>query len=214
MTTAAVQKAPQTTTEKVTKAPAPKKQPRLIKWSEFEKRYLSREDGYKYEWINGLVEKTEYTMNPTQLYIQRNLTALFRTFLNAGNVHGELLAEPDLFFFPEVHRRPDLAWLTNPQIDRLAQDGAIEIPAFVIEVISTRDAAQKIVDKMRHYRTAGVQVVWLIYPIQKEVHVYSSQNLENMTVCMGEKICSAAPVLPAFAFPVSDIFKKATEEGK
>ena len=214
MTSAAVQKAPQSALKEVANPPAAKKQPRLIKWSEFEKRYLSREDGYKYEWLNGRVEKTEYTMNPTQLYIQRNLTALFRSFLNAGKMHGELLAEPDLFFFPEVHRRPDFAWLTNPQIDRLAQEGAIEIPAFVIEVISTRDAAQKIVDKMRHYRTAGVQVVWLIYPIQKEVHVYSSQNLESMTVCMGEKICSADPVLPAFAFPVSDIFKKSTETGQ
>ncbi|MDO8366568.1 MAG: Uma2 family endonuclease [Saprospiraceae bacterium] len=214
MTTAAVQKKLEVAPKAMAKTPVAKKVPRLIKWSEFEKRYLSREDGYKYEWINGRVEKTEYTMNPTQLYIQRNLTALFRSFLNADKVHGELLAEPDLFFFPEVHRCPDLAWLTNPQIDRLAQEGTIEIPAFVIEVISTRDAAQKIVDKMRHYRTAGVQVVWLIYPIQKEVHVYSSQNLESMTVCMGEKICSAAPALPAFAFPVSDIFKKATEEDK
>jgi len=211
MTTAAAQQAPQTpktATKKVAKTSAAKKEPRLIKWSEFDKRYLSREDGYKYEWINGRVEKTAYTMNPTQLYIQRNLTGLFRSFLNSEKIHGELLAEPDLFFFPEVHRRPDLAWLTNAQIDHLANDGVIEIPAFIIEVISTRDAAQKIVDKMRHYRTAGVQVVWLIYPTQQEVHVYSGHNLESMTVCMGEKICSADPVLPAFSFPVSEIFKK------
>ncbi len=214
MTSAAVQKAPQPAPKAVAAPPAAKKQPRLIKWQEFEKRYLSREDGYKYEWLYGRVEKTEYTMNPTQLYIQRNLTALFRSFLNAGKVHGELLAEPDLFFAHELHRRPDLAWLTNAQIDNLTNEGAIEIPAFVIEVISTHDAAQRIVDKMRHYRAAGVQVVWLIYPNQKEVHVYGGQNLENMTVCTGEKICSAAPVLPALAFPVSDIFKKATEAGK
>jgi len=73
--------------------------------------------------------------------------------------------------------------------------------------------ATKIVDRVRNYRTAGVKVVWLIYPIQKEVHVYSSQNLESMTVCMGEKIRSADPILPAFSFPVSEIFKKASEEG-
>lgn len=162
MTTAAAQQALQTqaktATQKVAKNAAAKKEPRLIKWSAFDKRYLSREDGYKYEWINGRVEKTEYTLNPTQLYIQRNLTALFRAFLHDGKIHGELLAEPDLFLFPEVHRRPDLAWLTNAQIDHLSEDGVIEIPAFIIEVISTRDAAQKIVDKMRHYRAAGVQV--------------------------------------------------------
>ena len=92
---------PETAPKAVAKPPATKKQPRLIKWSEFEKRYLSREDGYKYEWLHGRVEKTEYTMNPTQLYIQRNLTALFRFSLNAGKVHGELLAEPE-----DLHLQP------------------------------------------------------------------------------------------------------------
>ncbi len=189
-----------------------RKQPRLIKWPEFEKRYLHREDGFKYEWVHGRVEKTEYTMNPTQLYIQFNLQEIFMRLKTAGTVSGQLLAETDLFFFPEVHRRPDFAWLTHLQANNLASAGAIEIPAFLIEVISTYDAAQKIVDKMTDYRAAGVQVVWLIYPIQQQVHVYNGHNLESMSVCMGEKICSADPVLSAFAFPASDIFKKAEEQ--
>ena len=180
--------------------------PRRIGWAEFDKRYLSREDGFKYEWVYGMVEKTAYTMNPTQLYIQYNLQDLFMDLKNAGKVDGQLLAETDLFFFPEVHRRPDFAWLTHEQTKRLIQPDAIEIPAFVIEVISTRDAVVKLVDKMRHYRAAGVQVVWLIYPAQQEVHVYGGPDLEQMVVRTGDKICSAAPVLPAFAFPVNDIF--------
>lgn len=182
------------------------KLPRRIGWPEFEKRYLSREDGYKYEWVNGLVEKTTYTTPPTQLYIQYNLQEIFMRLKTEGKVEGQLLAETDLFFFPEVHRRPDFSWLTHEQTKRLTQPGAIEIPAFVIEVISTHDAARKLVDKMRHYRTAGVQVVWLIYPAQQEVHVYGGPDLEQMVVRTGEKICSAAPVMPAFAFPVHDIF--------
>ncbi|MFN0013314.1 MAG: Uma2 family endonuclease [Saprospiraceae bacterium] len=193
---------------------ASKRRPRRIKWSEFEKRYLRREDGYTYEWVDGLVEKNHNTMNPTQLYIQRNLIALFRAMLQSGKVSGELLAEPDLFFSREIHRRPDMAWLTNAQIDRLATEGAIEIPAFIIEVISTNDAAQKIVGKMRQYREAGVQVVWLIYPIQQEVHVYAGPHLDRMTVCTGEKICSAAPVLPDFAVLVREIFEKKAEAGE
>ena len=205
MQTTSVSKASQQ--NKVRAVPGQAKPPRRITWSEFEKRYLSREDGYKYEWVNGMVEKTAYTMNPSQLYIQRNLTAIFRQLHTAGTVDGELLAEPDLLFFPEVHRRPDFAWLTNQQIDHLAQPGAIEIPAFVIEVVSNRDAVLKLVDKMRHYRTAGVQVVWLIYPAQQEVHVYGGPELEQMVVRTGDKLCSAAPVLPAFSFPVGDIFR-------
>jgi len=196
----------------VTPSASDKQVPRRIKWSEFEKRYLRREDGFTYEWINGLVEKTYNTMNPTQLYLQRNLIALFRTLLQTGKVTGELLAEPDLFFALEIHRRPDMAWLTNAQIDRLATEGAIEIPAFLIEVISTNDAAQKIVAKMRQYREAGVQVVWLIYPAQQEVHVYAGANLDRMTVCTEDKICSAAPVLPDFTVAAREIFRKEAQE--
>jgi Uma2 family endonuclease len=129
-------------------------------------------------------------------------------FKTDGKVHGQLLAETDLFFFPGVHRRLDFAWLTQDQVGRLSQKGAIEIPAFVIEVISTHDAALRLVEKMGHYRTAGVQVVWQIYPEQQEVHVYSGPNLENMLVCTDEKICSAAPALPAFVCPTRAIFKK------
>lgn len=210
MESSAVQKVPSTLSTLAAPAVA-KKQPRLIKWSEFEKRYLTREDGFKYEWVHGRVEKMGYTMNPSQLYIQFNLQEIFMRLKTAGVVSGQLLAETDLFFFPQVHRRPDFAWLTHLQANNLTIEGAIEIPVFVIEVISTYDAAQKIVDKMSDYRAAGVQVVWLIYPIQQQVHVYSGHNLESMSVCMGEKICSADPVLPAFAFPVSDIFKKAAE---
>jgi Uma2 family endonuclease len=186
--------------------PLPRVQ-RRMKYSEFEKRYSGKEDGYKYEWVHGIVEKSSYTMNPRQLFIQRNLTALFRKLLNLNQVFGELLAEPDLFFETEVLRRPDLAWLTNQQIDRLSIEGNIEIPAFVIEVISTNDASQRLVSKMRQYRTSGVQIVWHIFPFQQEVHVYGGTNLETMNVCFGEKICSADPVLPNFAFPASAIFQ-------
>ena len=195
---------------KLQATPGQAKTPRRIGWSEFEKRYLSREDGYKYEWVNGMVEKTTYTMNPTQLYIQYNLQEIFMRLKTEGKVEGQLLAETDLFFFPEIHRRPDFAWLTHEQVQHLAQPDIIQIPAFVIEVISNRDAVLKLVDKMRHYRMAGVQVVWLIYPGQQEVHVYGGPNLEQMVVRTEDKICSAAPVLPAFSFPVHDIFKLGT----
>ncbi|TAK37699.1 MAG: Uma2 family endonuclease [Saprospiraceae bacterium] len=186
------------------------KQPRRISWQEFQNRYMERENGYKYEWVNGIVEKTKCTMNPNQLFIQRNLTSFFWQLLNDGKVHGGLLAEPDLLLFDEHHRRPDMAWLTNEQIDNLAVEGVIEVPAFVIEVISNNDAAAKLVDKMEDYRKAGVQVVWQIYPKIRQIQVYSGKNLRHSTVLIGDEICSAAPVLPAFELAVNEVFKTST----
>lgn len=181
--------------------------PRRVSWETFRKKYLTREDGYTYEWTNGIIEKTRNSMEPNQLYIQFNLQELFMVLKAAKKVTGQLLAETDLFFFPGVHKRLDFAWLTQEQTARLSEKGVIEIPAFVIEVVSGNDLAQKLAEKMKIYRKAGVQVVWQIFPNQQEVHVYSGAELENMTVCAGEKICPAAPALPGFAFAASDVFK-------
>lgn len=38
---------------------------RRISWEDFKRKYLSREDGYKYEWVNGAVEKTKRSMDKT-----------------------------------------------------------------------------------------------------------------------------------------------------
>ena len=90
--------------------------PRKISWETFQKKYLTREDGYKYEWLNGVVEKTKSTMDKTQFYILRNLLRFFRKLLNEGKVSGELIPEGDLFF-EENHRRLDVCWLTDEQIE-------------------------------------------------------------------------------------------------
>lgn len=44
-----------------------------ISWEAFRKEYLPLEDGYKYEWLDGVVEKSPVAMDKTQLYILRNL---------------------------------------------------------------------------------------------------------------------------------------------
>jgi hypothetical protein len=53
-----------------------------------------------------------------------------------------------------------------------------------------------------------VQVVWHIFPLLEEIHVYSNEDLNSMTICKGETICTAAPLLPNFYLSAADIFKK------
>lgn len=189
------------------KAPTNGAQPKPISWEAFQRRYLSREDGFKYEWVGGTVEKTKRAMDRSQLYMLHNLQTFFRQLLNEGRAHGDLISEPDLFFLTN-HRRPDICWLTDEQIYALANPEAYEVPAFVIEVISSNDQVNKVKKKMLDYRDAGVKVVWHVLPKYQEVEVYSGKNLENMTVCSGEKTCSAAPALPAFQLPANAIFNK------
>lgn len=189
-------------------SPKPRKR-KGISWEAFQEKYLTREDGYKYEWLNGIVEKTPYSMDKSQLYILRNLLDFFMKLKFTGKISGQLMPEADLFF-QENHRRPDVCWLADEQIDRLAR-GEYEVPAFVIEVVSNNDKINKVAHKMQDYRAAKVKAVWHILPDHEEVHVYAGENLEQMSVCSGDKECSAAPALPGFVMPAKDIFRKITK---
>lgn len=177
-----------------------------ISWSDFTRRYLRREDGYKYEWVNGLVEKTPRTMNQEQYFIWRNLVQVLRALsTQRGEDLGEFLAEADTFFQQGVHRRPDIAWFNADQLAEMAY-GNNQVPGFLIEVCSTNDGVNRVMKKMKEYRQSpGVQVVWQVFPQLQEVHVYRGGQ---MTVCSGTDLCSAEPALPGFALPAVEVFRK------
>ncbi len=183
---------------------AKKKLPKPISWETFKRKYLSREDSWKYEWVNGIVEKTKRFMYQEQFYILYNLRQLFTQLLVQKKISGALEAEIDSWFLKGVHRRPDVAWFSEQQIIAMGQ-GINQIPAFVIEIISPNDKAKTVQEKLKNYREAGVQVVWQIYPHLEEVNVCLASN---SITCEGDKICSAAPVLPIYQFPTKAIFKK------
>ena len=179
--------------------------PRPISWETFKKVYLEREDGFKYEWVNGQVEKTPRTMDKKQFFIIENLMAWLDTLRSEKRADGRLIVEGDNFF-SGAHRRPDIAYYTYEQIRLTQNDNAhTVVPQFVIEVISSNDQMNSVVKKMKNYRSAEVPIVWHIFPNQHEIHVYRGKQ---MTVCVGEDICSAEPVVSGFKMSVNDVLKK------
>lgn len=173
-----------------------------LTWEAFQEKYLILEDGYKYEWVNGGVVKTEKSMNKKQFHIQKNLNKFFAKLDIQTAVGGDLIVEGDTFFDGN-HRRPDIAYYTDEQIEKAKKDEDV-VPQFVIEVISSYDQINLVHKKMQDYRAAKVPVVWHIFPLFKEVHVY--QGL-TMKICKGEDICTAEAAVKGFSMTVNDIFK-------
>lgn len=180
---------------------------KFISWKEFEHKYLHREDGYKYEWVNGTIEKTKRSMDQKQLFILDNLRTLFERLKFECQLSGIFEAEIDTFFLEKTHRRPDISYFTPEQRIAIHQ-GIHEVPQFVIEVISSRDQMNLVHKKMGNYRAAKVQVVWHIFPLLEEVHVFYGDNLKQSAICQEEDICSAAPILPVFRISAKDIFSR------
>lgn len=174
---------------------------KLISWDDFKKKYLHREDKFKYEWLNGIVEKTPRTMNQDQYYIWLNLKAFLANLNKTASNLGELLVETDTFF-GKKHRRPDIAYFDASQLKQMRY--ANQEPMFVVEIISDSDQMQRVYTKMSDYRAADVAVVWHVFPNLEEVHVY---NGKKMVLCIGDDICSAEPVIHGFKMAAKDVFK-------
>jgi Uma2 family endonuclease len=180
----------------------PAKSSRRISWEEFQNRYLQREDNFKYEWVNGQVEKIPRAMDRTQFFILKNLIRfLYKLKAKNPKILGDLVAEGDTFFAGN-HRRPDIAYYTDEQFE-LTKEDKDTIPEFVIEIISKKDQMDKVYAKMKDYRAAEVKVIWHIFPRLGEVHVYHGKN---MKVCLGNDICSAEEVIEGFSLTVKEIF--------
>lgn len=175
-----------------------------VSWQEFEQQYLGREDAFKYEWVRGAVVKTPRAMNQYQYFILDNLTDFFNRLRLEKKVSGKFYVEIDTFFQKNVHRRPDLAWFSDEQVARMARREN-QVPKFVIEIISENDVVDKLLDKLKDYHDAQVEVVWLISPNLEQVHIFAGGD---STICTGEMMCSAAPVLPGFEMSANAIFEK------
>ena len=168
----------------------------------FRVQYRKREDGFKYEWNNGIIEKTPTTMSRAQFYIFLNLNRLF-CLTNASKEGGGLGQELEVLTSPTQIRKPDIAYLSYQE----AIDEEEPIPKFVIEIISSSDNINRVNIKVEEYLKAGVQIIWHIFPSSKTVHIYQTPN--NMTICKDGDICSAEPVILGFVISVNDIFKRA-----
>lgn len=157
-------------------------------------------DGFKYEWNDG--ELIRFSgMKKEQYYIYNVLSKLF--YEKGYHQRGTLMAEPDVMLTALQMRRPDIAYFTDEQVEQ-GRNGKDVIPAFVVEVLSETDQAYRIEEKLAEYFRAGIQVVWNIFPEQEVIYVYTSRK--NVTICLEDDICSAAPVLPDFHISVNTLF--------
>lgn len=177
------------------------KKPRRVSKAHFLREYADREDGYKYEWNDGVVEKTQ-AMNQQQAEIYFILLAHFQKTA-AAQAGGGLITETDMYTSTVQLRRPDIAFYSGAQ-RKLMKKGENQISSWVVEIISTNDQVNLINQKLDEYFQAGVQVVWHIFPDSKQVYVYTSP--EQVTICRGKTICSAAPALEDLEIGAEELF--------
>lgn len=163
-----------------------------------------KEDGNKYELVNGNLEKSNHNITTKELKIVKNIRKSFSktAFAKAG---GEMESETKIVLSlnSNLVRIPDISFFTARQIAD-ADDSNFPIPTFVIELISSNDGTYRVEKKILEYFEAGIQVIWVVYPEIKQVKVYTSPK--TVTINYDDDICSGAPVIPDIKISVHEIF--------
>ena len=77
-------------------------------------------------------------------------------------------------------------------------------PDIAFEVVSPTDEAETLDTKIGEYFSAGVRLVWVLYPQTKSVYVYRPGELPARLGPDGT--LSGEDVLPGFSVPVRDLF--------
>jgi Uma2 family endonuclease len=81
-----------------------------------------------------------------------------------------------------------------------------------IEVVSPSNTPEELSDKVNAYVSAGVKLVWVVYPRTRSVDVYSAQadGQPRYRKLNGTDPLSGEEVLPSFSVPVNTLFPPIT----
>ena len=119
---------------------------------------------------------------------------------------GMIRLSADLVRIPDVSF---VSWgrLPGRRVPRVAI--ADLAPDLAVEVISPSNTAREMERKLQDYLAAGVRLVWYVYPGPQEVHVYTAERHDVLTI---DQELSGGDVLPGFALPLRQLFEEAEEE--
>lgn len=160
-----------------------------------------------FEVINGEIKEIAHM----SLYANLIATAL-SGFLWAF-VHSHRLGYVGLEWLFKLNskrsRRPDIAFVHH---DRLPsgfsfQDNQNEFacaPNLAVEVISPTNTAVEIETKRQEYFAAGVDMVWVVFPNQRTIHVFES--LSTCRILEEQDELDGGKVLPGFKLKIADLF--------
>ena len=86
----------------------------------------------------------------------------------------------------------------------LVKDGAvIGMPDLAVEIKSPDDSLKEMREKAEYYLANGTQIVWLVYPHQRCVEVYT---LDTIELLCADDLLTGGDLLPDFSLSVAEIF--------
>ncbi len=165
-------------------------------------------DDMLYEVVDGQV--VEKTMGAFETGIASLLVEILGPFARKnrlGRFFNEMLFRIDIG--QDLQRRPDVAFVSHARwpYNRRVPDVPVwdMVPDLAIEVISPSNSASAVLRKVHDYFKAGVTRVWVVYPEQAEIYIYSTPQ-QIQVVGLGQEL-DGGDLLPGFQLPVAALFE-------
>jgi Uma2 family endonuclease len=101
---------------------------------------------------------------------------------------------------------PDVGYISKARMPEHTLREVPVPPDFAIEVKSPTDRKREMRRKAEKYLEYGTRLVWLVFPEEQQVEVYSLLEEDVITVGM-DGVLDGKDVLPGFTLAVKDILK-------
>lgn len=100
-------------------------------------------------------------------------------------------------------RMPDVSF-SSARRPLVTEGGVPEMADLAVEIKSPGDTVRQLRDKAAYYLEQGARMVWLVYPSQRIVEVYTPD--EDVLILVEGDQLTGGEALPGFSLPVADVF--------
>ena len=167
---------------------------------------LELPNGERYEVING--ELRERIMSLRSSSIAGRIVQLLLNWSDAGHpgtVGGSDGGYTIFDWMPGDVRMPDASFISESRLPEVPARGWGGVaPEFAAEVVSPTDSVQDAEDKAADYIRAGVDLVWVVVPSTRSVHVWRKD--ETRSVLRDGETLTGEDVLPGFEVELTKLF--------
>jgi Uma2 family endonuclease len=150
------------------------------------------------------------TMGDYESWLGVELARLIGNFAHERKFGALLGTDGSTHLSPELYRTPDVSFF-GPE--RLRQRNYLRDSVFgsvppdlVVEVISPSNTRREMERKLQDYFDHGVRLVWYVYPLKKQVVVYTGVATSRT---LGEdETLEGGDVLPGFTLSLRELFAR------